>query len=175
MISFAALAAVAPLRPRPRATARAWNGWSPSSGSIGDAEDRLRVLRGDLLDVHAALRGGHDDRLPLGAVEGDRDVQLLGDVGGLLDEDLADELPLGAGLVGDELHAEDLARRAARASSGDLASLTPPPLPRPPAWIWALTTHRPPSSSQIFAASSALSVTLPLGVATPYRRRISLA
>ena len=31
---------------------------------------------------------------------------------------------------------------------GVLASLTPPPLPRPPAWICALTTHRPPSSSQ---------------------------
>ena len=36
---------------------------------------------------------------------------------------LADELALGAGLVGDELHAEDLARRCSRASSGDLGEL----------------------------------------------------
>ena len=34
---------------------------------------------------------------------------------------------------------------SAHASSGSFASFTPPPLPRPPAWICALTTARPPS------------------------------
>ena len=73
-------------------------------------EDLLRMRGRDLLDVHAAGRRGHDHRLALGAVERDREVELLGDVGGLLDQHLADELPFGAGLVGDELHAEDLRR-----------------------------------------------------------------
>jgi hypothetical protein len=41
------------------------------------------------------------------------------------------------------VHAEDLAR-AASASSASRTSLTPPPLPRPPAWICALTTARAP-------------------------------
>ena len=109
MISFAALDAVAPLRPRAERHRAGLERLDAEPGSMAMAEDRLGVLGGDLLDVHAPLGGGHDDRLPLGAVEGDRDVQLLGDVGGLLDEDLADELPFGAGLVGDELHAEDLA------------------------------------------------------------------
>ena len=39
------------------------------------------------------------------------------------------------------------------ASSGSFASLTPPPLPRPPAWICALTTARPPSRLAISRAS----------------------
>src|SRR3990172_573558 len=37
--------------------------------------------------------------------------------------------------------------------STEFATLTPPPLPRPPAWIWAFTTQRiPPSSSATRAA-----------------------
>src|SRR6185369_2990197 len=63
----------------------------------------------------------------LGAVERDREVELLGDVGRLLDEDLPDPLPLRAGLVGDELHAEDLARQGpglgGRVGELDAASL----------------------------------------------------
>ena len=53
------------------------------------------------------------------------------------------------------------------ASSGSFASLTPPPLPRPPAWICALTTARPPSRLAISRASAGLSVTSPRGIATP--------
>jgi hypothetical protein len=45
-------------------------------------------------------------------------------------------------------------------SSGDLATLTPPPLPRPPAWIWALTTQIEPPS---FCAASDASRTLKAG------------
>ena len=37
-------------------------------------------------------------------------------------------------------------RRRRSAASGVCAGLTPPPLPRPPAWIWAFTTTGPPSS-----------------------------
>src|SRR6267142_4004490 len=63
-----------------------------------------------------------------------------------------------------------------RTSSGDFATLTPPPLPRPPAWICAFTTHTLPPSSRVAAtASSTEKQGTPRGVATPYFRRISLA
>src|SRR5581483_4239504 len=61
-------------------------------------------------------------------------------------------------------------------SSVDRASLTPPPLPRPPAWIWALTTHTfPPSFLAASTASSTEKQGIPRGVSTPYRRRTSFA
>jgi hypothetical protein len=104
--------------------------------------------------------------LPVRTVEGHRDVELARDLGRLLDENLLHLLPFGAGLMGDELHAEDLPG-VRRGLFGEGASLTPPPLPRPPAWIWALTTQRPPSSAQIARASSGSAVTLPRGVGTP--------
>ena len=54
------------------------------------------------------------------------------------------------------------------ASSGLWASFTPPPFPRPPAWIWALTTTTSvPSSAAMVAASFGLSVTRPSRVGTP--------
>src|SRR3970282_1464620 len=60
-------------------------------------------------------------------------------------------------------------------SSSDLATLTPPPLPRPPAWIWAFTTQTlPPSFFAASSASSALKAGKPRGVGTPYFRKISL-
>src|SRR5882762_5599415 len=63
-----------------------------------------------------------------------------------------------------------------RTSSADFATFTPPPLPRPPAWICAFTTHTLPPSSRVAAtASSTEKQGTPCGVATPYLRRISLA
>ena len=61
-----------------------------------------------------------------------------------------------------------------------LATLTPPPLPRPPAWICALTTTNSFSVSAIssFAAASTslkLSTGVPLGIGTPNFLRISFA
>jgi hypothetical protein len=52
--------------------------------------------------------------------------------------------------------------------AGELASLMPPPLPRPPAWIWALITQRvPPSSSATRWAARSLYTTSPAGTGTP--------
>ena len=65
--------------------------------------ERLGALGGDLLDVHASLRREHEERLLLAAVEGDREVVLLRDVGGLLDPELADD-------VAADVEAQDLAR-----------------------------------------------------------------
>ncbi len=62
-----------------------------------------------------------------------------------------------------------------RTSSGERATLTPPPLPRPPAWICALTTQTlPPSVRAAATASSTENAGMPRGVAIPYLRKISL-
>src|SRR5216683_5355479 len=63
-----------------------------------------------------------------------------------------------------------------RTSASDLTTFTPPPLPRPPAWICAFTTQTlPPSSRAALTASSTEKQGTPRGVATPYLRRISFA
>ena len=90
--------------------------------------------------------------LPGCAVERDREVELLRRCRAASSiSTFCTFWPSGPVCGVTQLHAEDLRRPTARASSGDSASLTPPPLPRPPAWICALTTQRPPSSSQIDA------------------------
>ena len=52
-------------------------------------------------------------------------------------------------------------------SALERATLTPPPLPRPPAWIYALTTTGKPSSSAIPTASAAVEAIFPVGTGTP--------
>jgi hypothetical protein len=66
------------------------------------AGERVRVAFGDLLDVDAALRREHEERLLLAAVERDREVVLAFDVGGLLDPDAVNDVPA-------DVHAEDVA------------------------------------------------------------------
>jgi hypothetical protein len=61
-------------------------------------------------------------------------------------------------------------------SSMDLTTLTPPPLPRPPAWIWDFTTQTGPGRlSAALTASSTVKAGLPLGTGAPKPRRTSLA
>src|SRR5690606_23304388 len=68
-----------------------------------------------------------------------------------------------------------ISEASALASAGLLASFTPPPLPRPPAWICALTTvTEVPSSRAAASASSGVFATMPRGVGTPYFRKSSL-
>src|SRR3954467_10371748 len=67
-----------------------------------------------------------------------------------------------------------------RAAAAPLTTFTPPPLPRPPAWICALTTTNSLSVSAISAfaapsASSMLNTGRPLGIGTPNFFRISFA
>ena len=71
--------------------------------------DLLGRVVGDLLDVHAAFARAHQRHLLRRAVGEHGDVVLLLDVGAFLDQQAAHLLALRPGLVGDELHAEDLA------------------------------------------------------------------
>ena len=75
----------------------------------------------------------------VGAVEHDAEIQFARDGQRLFNQQPLHLLALGPGLVRDQRHAQHLLGQLA-ASSGDLAIFTPPPLPRPPAWICALTT-----------------------------------
>ena len=64
------------------------------------AREGVRALLRDLLDVHAALRREHEERLLLAPVEGDREVVLPRDVRRPLDPEPADD-------VAADVHAED--------------------------------------------------------------------
>ncbi len=66
-----------------------------------EPDERVGVVRGDFLDLDAALRGEHEQRLLRTPVEGDREVVLLGDVGRLLDPELLDD-------VASDVEADDL-------------------------------------------------------------------
>jgi hypothetical protein len=84
---------------------------------VGQADQRVDEHLDDLLgrgvrhflDVHAAFAAGHHRDLLRRAVGERGDVVLLLDVGAFLDQQAAHLLALGAGLVGLQLHAEDLA------------------------------------------------------------------
>src|SRR5215212_6094166 len=61
-------------------------------------------------------------------------------------------------------------------SSIDLTTLTPPALPRPPAWICAFTTHTgPPSSFAALTASSDVNAGRPCATGTPNFARTAFA
>jgi len=72
------------------------------------AVNRLRIARGDLLDLHAALLRRHHDWHADAAVERDAEVQLAIDVERLFDEHLPHLAAFGAGLVRDEGHPDHL-------------------------------------------------------------------
>ena len=88
------------------------------------AHERVGILLGDLLDLDAALRREHEERLLLAAVERDREVVLLRDVRGALDPELPTTWPadveaedvlrllLGVGRIVGELDAARLAAAA---------------------------------------------------------------
>ena len=61
------------------------------------------------------------------------------------------------------------------ASSGVVASLTPPALPRPPVLTWALTTTGLPIRSATPRAASAVSIVSPGSTGTPCLAKSSFA
>ena len=72
-----------------------------------------------------------------------------------------------------------IGRAFSSASAGESATLTPPALPRPPAFTCALTTTRAvpaaANSSAIARASSGVVAILPVGTGTPYSAKSSFA
>ena len=68
------------------------------------------VVRGDLLDIHAAFAARHQHNALLAAVDDHADVILFGDLRAFFNQQAPDVLPLRAGLVGNQLHAQYLAR-----------------------------------------------------------------
>ena len=70
----------------------------------------FRRLRGDFLDVHAAVGAGHDHRLAGRAIEHDAEIQLARHLQAFFDEHARDDAPFGTGLMRDERHADHLAR-----------------------------------------------------------------
>jgi hypothetical protein len=79
----------------------------------GHFMDLFRVLRRDFLDVHAAFGRSHQGDALRDSVDDHADVELLLDVGALLDQQAPHLLSLRPRLVRDELHAEDLLRLVA--------------------------------------------------------------
>ena len=79
-----------------------------------DLEDLLRRVLGDVLDLHATLGGGDEGDAARVAIEHRAQVHLGHHLEALLDVEALHLLAFGAGLVRDQLHAEDLLGGGAR-------------------------------------------------------------
>ena len=78
-------------------------------GRIGEhLENLFRMMRGDFLDIHAAFARRHHADALRGAIGDDANVVFLLDIGAFLDKQATHLLALGAGLMRDQLHAQDL-------------------------------------------------------------------
>jgi hypothetical protein len=75
-----------------------------------DLVDFFRMRCSHFLDVHAAFARGHQHDALRDAVGDHRHIEFLLDVGAFFDQQAAHFLAFRAGLVGDQLHAEDLVR-----------------------------------------------------------------
>ena len=139
-------------------------------------EDLLGRLFGDLLDLDAAFLADHQHEPLARAIEDDAEVELALDLQPLLDQHALDDLPRRPGLVGDEVHAEDLLRGAER-FVGALDDLDAAALAAAAGVDLRLDDDgaaaeplRPPP-----VASAALKMTSPCGTGTPYFDRMAFA
>jgi len=142
-----------------------------------EVHDLLGAIVGDVLDIDAAFGGDHERHFGGLAIDQNREIKLLVDVGAFLDIEPVDLLAVRSGLHRDQV-APSICLANSLTSATDLAIRTPPlspalaslnlPLPRPPAWIWLFTTQTGPGS--VFAATSeseARSTGTPFEIGTP--------
>ena len=155
-MNFAAALAAAPLMPSFLQSLRTWNGFQADGRIKMFFENQFGRFFGDFFDFHAAFGADHQDWLGGGTVEHDAQIQFAGDVAAGFDKDLIDRFAFGAGLNRDQRLAQQPCGRLADLVGTSCQTTTPcwsglsltVPLPRPPAWIWALTTAIwPPSLS----------------------------
>ena len=111
--------------------------------------DLFRRLVRDVFDVDAALGGKDEGDAARRTVDQRGEIEFLVDRGAVLDIEPVDLLSSRAGLHGHQRRAEhllgelpDLLDRAGEAHAALVAGRASlkRPLPRPPAWIWLLTT-----------------------------------
>ncbi len=76
------------------------------------------MLRGGLLDFHAALVGSHEGHPGACPIQDHSKVQLLGDIQALFDIDFPNLLSVGAGLGGSQGHPQNLLRQVLRFRGG---------------------------------------------------------
>jgi hypothetical protein len=124
-----------------------------------DLGERLGLLDGELLDLHAALDRAQAQVGAVGAVQQHREVELRRS-GAAGDHDALDDVAL-------DVEAQDRLRGLVRLV-GVFATFTPPALPRPPVLTCALTTTTPPSFSAAAFASSGVSAMMPGSTGTSY-------
>jgi len=74
----------------------------------GGLEDLLGRVVSDFFDVHATFGRRHEDDPATGAIDHGAQVELLVDIGARLDQNLADRLTIGIGLVGHQTLVEPL-------------------------------------------------------------------
>ncbi len=143
--------------PSPKASFRAWKGWNPAAGSA----DSLRMADGSLAATSSMSIPPWAEAMKTG-----RPVARSTRIARYISLAPARSIPCSI-----------RSRRTTRPSgpvwwvrrvmpsmplasdshsSAERASLTPPPFPRPPAWIWALTTTGKPSPLAASTASSAV-------------------
>ena len=141
-----------------------------------DGDDLVRRVVRDLLDVHAAFGRDHDRDARGCAVDQHREIELLVDRRAFLDVEAVDRLPFGP--VWCVTSVEPSMRVASFfTSSIDFTTLTPPALPRPPAWICAFTTQTGPPSSlrRLAPPPRRVNAGMPCGTGTPNSRSTALA
>ncbi len=164
----------AALSPSAKASLRACHAPKPTAGSMRLLEDGLGSLRRHFLNLHAAGLRGHEDQLAGRAVEHDAQIKLAIDGRGLLDQQPLHLLPLRAGLVRHQLHAQNVLgvqfgvfAVARHLHAAALAA---------PSGVNLRLDHdaRSALGKQLAGhveASSSVLATSPLGTATPYLRQ----
>jgi len=105
-------------------------GHDAGRGVDREADDLLRVIVRDILDVDAALGETTNDTRSF-AVDQDREIKLLVDVGAFLDVEPVDLLAVRAGLHRDQRRS-NICLANSLTSATDLAMRTPPLSPAEP-------------------------------------------